>query len=559
VALDIAAMVTIAAAFAVILWWDKAAASSLSTAGRITALAYSSLYAGLVMTMIQSLLRRVPLRRHPEFVFLLGGQLCLAIAFFAWTPQLLGQAYAAGSSAIDALWTLGMLGLGAAALVDRGAPLPPRNERDLSRTMALPSIGILALASALPFLAIGDHALGERLAAQAGLLIAGATMLVRFQLLARWHRAVVVEARRSAQEIRDLYDSAPCGYHSFDADGVLLRMNATELSWLGYERDEVVGRMDVRDLLTPESAERWPSLRNMLMSSGALHDVEYELVRRDGTTFPVSLSASVVRDDDGNFVMSRSTVFDITERVRARAELAGVATDLQRSNTELEQFAYAASHDLAEPLRTISSFGQMLSRRYADELDEKGQRFLGHITEGAARMQRLIDSMLVYSRIGRTESVRTEVDARKLVEQVVASLGAAIEATGARVDVGALPPVIASPDQLGQVFQNLLANALKFAAPDRPPELAVSAEREEGAWRFTVADNGIGVEPRHADRIFQMFQRLHTRDEYEGTGIGLALCVRVAERHGGRVWVDSEPGVGSRFHFTIADPQESPA
>jgi light-regulated signal transduction histidine kinase (bacteriophytochrome) len=236
-----------------------------------------------------------------------------------------------------------------------------------------------------------------------------------------------------------------------------------------------------------------------------------------------------------------------------------VATELRRSNTELEQFAYAASHDLAEPLRTITSFGQMLSRRYSDKLDEKGERFLGHITDGAARMQRLIDSMLEYSRIGRDAPDPVTVDTRAIVDDVVSSLGATVLEQRATIDVGDLPVVSGIPDQLAQLFQNLIANALKFTG-DRVPEVTVRAERdpEAAAWRFTVADNGIGIAERHVDRVFQMFQRLHARDEYEGTGIGLALCARIAEQHGGRIWVESELGAGSRFTFTIADRQESP-
>ena len=165
--------------------------------------------------------------------------------------------------------------------------------------------------------------------------------------------------------------------------------------------------------------------------------------------------------------------------------------------------------------------------------------------------------MLVYSRAGRAEIVREPVDVTALTRDVVASLDAAVRSRDAVVAIGDLPAVDADVEQLAQVLQNLIANALKFGG-ERPPRVAVTAEREPAAWRFTVADNGIGIDPRHAERVFQMFQRLHTRDEYEGTGIGLALCAKIAERHGGRIWVESEPGAGSRFHFTIADIERSP-
>jgi PAS domain S-box-containing protein len=571
VSLDVVAMVTVAATLAVVVFYETAAASELSTAGRVVALAFSSLYAGVAMTLLQALVRRVSLRRHPELVLLLLGTTLNAVAFFLWTPVLLDASYVAGRSPIDAMWTIGMLCLGGAALASRGrGVLPPRTARDLTRTAVLPAAGVLGLAALVPVLALSDQSLGQRLTVQAGLFVGSAALCARFLLLSRWHVTLLAAERhaaheaaranaelaRSSAQIRDLYDHAPCGYHSIDATGLILQINETELGWLGYGREEIVGRMRVPDLLTPASADVWRARIGELHATGELHDIEYDLVRRDGTTFPVSLSATVVRDDDGRFVMSRSTLFDVTDRRRDRNDLEAMASELRRSNSELQHFAYAASHDLAEPLRTIKSFGQMLDRGYGDRLDDKGRRFLGHVTEGAARMQRLIDSMLVYSRAGRAELAPEAVDVSALTREVVTSLDAAVRSRDAVVAIGELPTVDADVEQLAQVLRNLVGNALKFGG-ERTPHVAVTAAREPAAWRFTVADNGIGIEPRHAERIFQMFQRLHTRDEYEGTGIGLALCAKIVERHGGRIWVESEPGTGSRFHFTIADTARS--
>jgi signal transduction histidine kinase len=247
------------------------------------------------------------------------------------------------------------------------------------------------------------------------------------------------------------------------------------------------------------------------------------------------------------------------ESAESFAEAKGLSTSLQRraeelerSNSDLQQFAHAASHDLSEPLRMVSSYLQLLEKRYGGRLDSQADEFIGIAVDGAARMQAMIDGLLVYSRAGTAEYELAEVDCGAVVEQVLASLRGRIEETGATVTVGDLPLLRADQIQLAQLFQNLLSNALKFVA-DAPPQVSVSAQRAHGAWDFRVSDNGIGIEPRHAGRIFTVFKRLHGRDSYPGSGIGLAICKRIVERHGGRIWVESEPGAGSSFCFTIPD------
>lgn len=233
------------------------------------------------------------------------------------------------------------------------------------------------------------------------------------------------------------------------------------------------------------------------------------------------------------------------------------ATELERSNADLQQFAHAASHDLSEPLRMVSSYVQLLAKRYQGRLDADADEFIGFAVDGAARMQAMIHGLLTYSRAGTAEYSVRDVDCSEVVQEVLVVLKARIEETGATVTVDPLPTIRADPTQFSQLFQNLLANAVKFSS-DRPPEIHVSAERESSGWRFSVTDNGIGIPPEHAERVFAVFQRLHGRDSYAGSGIGLAICKRIVERHGGRLWVEPRPGGGSTFWFTIHEAQELP-
>jgi PAS domain S-box-containing protein len=232
------------------------------------------------------------------------------------------------------------------------------------------------------------------------------------------------------------------------------------------------------------------------------------------------------------------------------AELEDRAVELARSNADLEQFAYVASHDLSEPLRMVSGFVGLLSRRYGGRLDADADEFIGYAVEGVTRMRALIDDLLAYSRVGRSELPPAPVETRAVVDRVLRVLEPQIVETGAEVVVGELPVVLGDETQVSQLFQNLLSNALKFHA-GAPPRVRITAERDGHMWRFSVADNGIGVEPRHAERIFKVFQRLNQREEYEGTGIGLAICKRIVERHEGRIWLQQEIPEGAEFCFTL--------
>jgi signal transduction histidine kinase len=243
---------------------------------------------------------------------------------------------------------------------------------------------------------------------------------------------------------------------------------------------------------------------------------------------------------------------ELERRVAERThDLEQTLEDLRRSNADLEQFAYVASHDLREPLRNVANYTELLAQRYRDQLDEKANKYIHYATDGARRMQQLVDDLLAYSRVGSQGGHLRPVDASKVLHAAVESLGEAIRESGATIDVsGTLPVVLADDSQLFQLFQNLVANAIKFRS-DSSPKISVHAAFRNGRWVFALQDNGIGIDMRYADRIFQMFQRLHDKTRYEGSGIGLAIAKRIVERHGGQIWFESSRGTGTTFFFTM--------
>jgi PAS domain S-box-containing protein len=271
-------------------------------------------------------------------------------------------------------------------------------------------------------------------------------------------------------------------------------------------------------------------------------------LRKNGEVFPAD--ASISHLEIGGSRIYTAVLRDVTERVRAEDALAQQAQELARSNAELEQFAYVASHDLQEPLRMVASYTQLLARRYGDKLDEDAHEFIGYAVDGVRRMQGLISDLLAYSRVGSRGGSPEKVELEAVMARTLDVLRSSIEESGATVTHDPLPAVHADAVQIGQVLQNLVGNALKFRG-DAPPVVHVGAERRGAEWLFSVRDNGIGIAPEYAQRIFVIFQRLHTRADYEGTGIGLAICKKIVERHGGRIWVESAEGQGSTFWFTL--------
>ena len=248
--------------------------------------------------------------------------------------------------------------------------------------------------------------------------------------------------------------------------------------------------------------------------------------------------------------MRRELVAQLAEVERAQQRLRLQAADLQRSNRDLEQFAYVASHDLQEPLRKVSSFCQLLERRYRGQLDERADQYIEFAVDGAKRMQLLINDLLAFSRVGRTSEAFADVDLDGVLAEVLRTLSTRIEESGAVVTADPLPVVRAEPRLLVQLLQNLIGNALKFGG-DAPPRVHVSAQQRDDAWELAVSDQGIGIDPQYAERIFVIFQRLHPKAEYEGTGIGLALCKKIVEHHGGQMWLDTEASEGAAFRWTM--------
>ncbi|MFF4449774.1 CHASE3 domain-containing protein [Streptomyces sp. NPDC001502] len=256
--------------------------------------------------------------------------------------------------------------------------------------------------------------------------------------------------------------------------------------------------------------------------------------------------------------MRRRLVRELAFSEEARRHLDAQTADLQRSNAELEQFAYVASHDLQEPLRKVSSFTQLLQRRYGGQLDAKADQYIGIAVDGANRMQTLINDLLDFSRVGRVHHDHESVDLEAVMEQTASSLSLGIEEAGATITHDPLPTLVADPTQMGMLWQNLIGNAVKFHRPGRAPNIHVTADRVGELWRFTVTDNGIGIAPEYADKVFVIFQRLHTKDAYPGSGIGLAMCKKIVEFHGGTIAVDPEYWDGTRISFTLA-PVPPPA
>ena len=246
---------------------------------------------------------------------------------------------------------------------------------------------------------------------------------------------------------------------------------------------------------------------------------------------------------------------EAAERALAQSSeaLTRYAGELERSNADLEHFAYVASHDLSEPLRTVSSFVGLLRQRYEGRLDRDADEFINYAVDGTVRMQRLIDDLLSYSRVGRSRPDTAPVDLNEVIDDVLSLLRSSVETSGGQVLVADLPTVMGDRAELAQALQNLVSNALKFTQPGEPPKVEIGASRDNGSWHVSIADHGIGIDPDARERVFKMFQRLHGRDSYDGTGIGLAIVERIVERHGGSVAVDETPGGGCTFVVTLPD------
>ena len=334
-----------------------------------------------------------------------------------------------------------------------------------------------------------------------------------------------------------------------------LEVNDTAIHDYGYTRAEFLA-MTIVDI---RPAEDIPLLiqdvESVRSQPDSLRNGHWRHLKKNGEIIDVAVTAHAL-----NFEGRRArmvVVNDITDRRRYETQLQRLNTDLGKravelsaSNAELERFAYIASHDLQEPLRMVSSFLQLLQKKYGGQLDAKADQYIHYAVDGAERMKALIMDLLEYSRVGTGKESFAQVDIPVVIAEVGDIFREKIIAARARVDIGPMPVVTGDKVQLTQLFQNLLSNALKYHS-DRPPVIRIQAHEEPGYWQFSVEDNGIGIDPQFFDKIFIIFQRLHNKNDYTGTGIGLAICKKIVERHGGRIWVESEQDHGSTFYFTI--------
>jgi PAS domain S-box-containing protein len=358
--------------------------------------------------------------------------------------------------------------------------------------------------------------------------------------------------------LRLLMDTIPDRIYFKDLQSRFVRNNAAHARSFGATPEQCVGKTDF-DFFSREHAEQAAADEQEIIRSGqpVIGKIE-RLTMRDGRRGWSSTTKLPWHDDSGRIIGTFGLSRDITAMKEAEEKLAEERNLLARSNAELEQFAYVASHDLQEPLRAVASCVQLLKKRYEGKLDARADEFITHAVDGTKRMQALIGDLLEYSRVGTHTHPFEPVDCAQVLDDALANLTVAIQESGAVVEHEPLPTLLADASQLAQLFQNLIGNAIKFRA-ERRPEIRISARREAGEWLFGISDNGIGIEPQYFDRIFRVFQRLHTRGRYPGTGIGLAICKKIVERHGGRIWIESQPDQGSTFYFTLSENLQPPA
>jgi PAS domain S-box-containing protein len=394
-----------------------------------------------------------------------------------------------------------------------------------------------------------------------GNLCAIILVLASFSLLRRENqrrRRAEAIARRNASEVQDLYDHAPCGYHSCDEDAIFLNINQTELQWLGYSAEEIIGKKSLLDLLTEGGRRRFMEYFSAFKERGYINDIELEVQRKDGSIFIASVNSVVVRDAAGKYVMSRSTMFDVTERHKSHAQIEHLntmlqsrAAELEAANKELESFTYTVSHDLRAPLRAINGFATMIEEDFDAVLNAEGKRQLRVIRDSATRMGALIDDLLAFSRLGRTTLQQVPVDMRALIEEVIAEINQAQPLENARIELDDIPPAQGDRTLLRQVWSNLLQNALKYSGRREKPLVQVRGEVQADEIIYRVSDNGVGFDMQYYGKLFGVFHRLHDSESFPGTGVGLAIVQRVIERHGGRVWAQAEPERGARFYFSL--------
>jgi PAS domain S-box-containing protein len=364
----------------------------------------------------------------------------------------------------------------------------------------------------------------------------------------------VAQRTESEEKFRNLAETASDAILSADSHGKIVYFNPAAERIFSYSLTEIIGQP--LTLLMPERF-RDPQQQGMdrFLKTGEARiigkTVELAARRKNGSEFPIELALSSWKTREGTFFTA--VLSDITERKKSEEHLVKTVGELKRSNEELQQFAYVASHDLQEPLRMVASFTQLLAKRYKGRLDPDADEFIAYAVDGSNRMQGLIQDLLAYSRAGTNGEALREICSENALKEALTNLRATIEESGAVVTHDALPAITTDDTQLAQIFQNLVGNAIKYHGPEAPC-IHVSAKKNgDNEWIFSVRDNGLGIDPKYFERIFILFQRLHGQGEFKGTGIGLAICKKILERLGGRIWVESQPEKGSTFYFALPE------
>lgn len=360
------------------------------------------------------------------------------------------------------------------------------------------------------------------------------------------------EIQAERDKARNYFNSAKIILIVFDKDGNVSLINQQGLDILGYAEDDVIEKNWFDHFIPDWDRQRTKSGFAQLMS-GDIEPVEEftnPILTKSGEERTILWNNTLLKNEQGEAIGSLSSGKDITERIRITNELEDALGELTRSNQDLEQFAYIASHDLKEPLRMVSSYLRLIEKRYGAVLDESGREFIQFAVDGATRMTKMIGDLLTFSRVGTRGNPFEQFDLKVPVNQAIQNLAVQIHKAEAIISQDSLPEVLADETQLVQVFQNLISNALKYHG-EQPVKIHIGAKQIRQKWHFSVSDNGIGIKPENHERIFGIFQRLHTDEEFEGAGIGLSITKRIIERHGGEIWVDSEPGEGSIFYFTL--------
>ncbi len=350
-------------------------------------------------------------------------------------------------------------------------------------------------------------------------------------------------------ELSDLYNNAPCGYHSVDHESCFIHVNDTELEWLGYKRDELIGKMKFAELLTPDSLKRFSENFEQFKNSGKFNEVEFELICRDGSILPVLLSATAEFDENNRFLFSRSTITDNRQRKAAEKILFEYQQQLETVNKDLEAFAYSISHDLRAPLRHIEGFTGLLKNAIS-EPDNNVLQYLNIIKSSTVNMSKMIDDLLSFSRLGRKSLVKTEVSLNQLVEKSLSGFMPEQENRNIEWKIESLPLVYCDPNLMQMVIDNLISNAIKFTSKKEKAIIEIASVPGETA-AFYIRDNGVGFDMQYAGKLFGVFQRLHIADEFEGTGIGLANIKQIIQKHNGSISVSAAPDMGATFTIRL--------